>query len=175
MLRPFELIFELSWKYLVQHQFLLITRELSHFKFPMIRTLLPKLPSLIFFIWNFIKTTMISLLSWEQWLSCLQSLTHGIPSLPLFFLLIHPSLILLAMLYILLFKQNSLDGLTLLILLTILVFHIRINLLSGKRTSSNNSSCKMRILLSSKKGKKSNNIYQTDETRYQNDNGSNVY
>jgi len=39
-------------------------------------------------------------------------------------------------------------------LLAILIFYIKINLLSGKRTSSSNSSCKVRVLLSSKKGKR---------------------
>jgi len=39
-------------------------------------------------------------------------------------------------------------------LLAILAFHIEINLLSGKRTSSNNSSCKVRILLSNKREKR---------------------
>jgi len=37
---------------------------------------------------------------------------------------------------------------------TILAFHIEINLLSGKRTSSSNSSCKVRVLLSSKREKR---------------------
>jgi len=41
-----------------------------------------------------------------------------------------------------------------LILLTILAFHMGINFLSGKITSSSNSSCKVRVLLSSKKEKR---------------------
>ena len=53
-----------------------------------------------------------------------------------------------------LFKQNSLGRLTPLMLPTILAFHIEINLLSGKRTSSSNSSCKVRVLLSSKREKR---------------------
>jgi len=38
-------------------------------------------------------------------------------------------------------------------LLTILAFHIVINSLSGKKTPNSNSSCKVRALLSSKRGK----------------------
>jgi len=58
------------------------------------------------------------------------------------------------MLYVLLFTQNPLGRLTPLMLLTILAFHVGINPLSGKRTSSSNSSCKVRALLSSKRGKR---------------------
>ena len=56
------------------------------------------------------------------------------------------------MLYILLFKQSSLGELTLLMLFTILVFYIRINLLNGKRTSSNSN--KIRAFLSTKRKKR---------------------
>jgi len=38
-------------------------------------------------------------------------------------------------------------------LLAILAFYMGINSLSGKRTPSSNSSCKVRALLSSKRGK----------------------
>ena len=65
--------------------------------------------------------------------------------LPLFFSSIYTSLILPRMLYILLFRWNSLGRLTLLMLLSILVFYVGINLLSGKRTLSSNSSCKVRV------------------------------
>ena len=58
------------------------------------------------------------------------------------------------MLYVLLFRQNFLSGLIPLMLLAILVFHVEINSLSGKRTPSSNSNCKVRAFLSSKKGKK---------------------
>ena len=54
------------------------------------------------------------------------------------------------MLYVLLFKQNSLGKLILLMLLTTLIFHIEINLLSRKRTPSSNSSYKVRVPLSNK-------------------------
>jgi len=54
------------------------------------------------------------------------------------------------MLYVLPFKENSLSRLTPLIPLTILAFHVGINSLSRKRTPSNNSSYKVRVLLSSK-------------------------
>jgi len=54
------------------------------------------------------------------------------------------------MLYILLFKQNSLGRLTPLIPLIILAFYVRINSLSRKRTPSSNSSYKVRVLLSNK-------------------------
>jgi len=39
-------------------------------------------------------------------------------------------------------------------LLAILVFHMVINFLSGKKTPSSNSSCKVRALLSSKREKR---------------------
>jgi len=39
-------------------------------------------------------------------------------------------------------------------LLTILALHVGINLLSGKITPSSNNSCKVRALLSSKRGKR---------------------
>jgi len=58
------------------------------------------------------------------------------------------------MLYILLFRQNSLSGLTLLMLLAILVSHKWINPLSGERTPSSNNSYKVKALLSSKKEKR---------------------
>ena len=48
MLRLFGLIFGPSWKYLVQLQSLLITREQSYFKSLVTGILLPKLLSLIF-------------------------------------------------------------------------------------------------------------------------------
>ena len=54
---------------------------------------------------------------------------------------------------LILFRQNSLNRLTLLMLLTILVSHMEINPLSGKKTPSSNSSCKVRVLLNSKRGK----------------------
>jgi len=75
------------------------------------------------------------------------------------------------MLYVLLFRQNFLGRLTLLILLVILVFHIEINLFSDKRTPSNNSNYKVRVFLSSKRkknsnqGKKDGNAHQADEIR----------
>jgi len=49
-------------------------------------------------------------------------------------------------------RQNSLDKLILLILSATLTFHVGINYLSGKRTLS--SSYKMRVFLSSKRGKR---------------------
>jgi len=55
------------------------------------------------------------------------------------------------MLYILLFRRTSLGKL---IPLAILAFHVRINSLSGKRTPNSNSSCKVRVLLSSKRKKR---------------------
>ena len=58
------------------------------------------------------------------------------------------------MLYVLLFRQNSLDRLTLLMLLAILASHMEINSLSGKKTPSSNSSCEVKVLLSSKKEKR---------------------
>ena len=85
------------------------------------------------------------------------------------------------MLYILLFKQNFLDRLILLMLLTILAFHMGINFLSKKRTLSSSSSYKVRVLLSRKEKKKNNqdkkdgNTHQADEKRDQNDNSSNIY
>jgi len=57
------------------------------------------------------------------------------------------------MLYVLIFRQNSLDELIILILLTILASNIGINPLSGKRTSSNNNSCEVRVFLSNKREK----------------------
>jgi len=59
------------------------------------------------------------------------------------------------MLYILLFRHNSLGGLILLVLLTILASHIGINSLSGKRkrTPSNNNSYEVRVLLNNKRKK----------------------
>ena len=149
MLRPFGLIFRLLWEYLVQLQFLLITREQSHFKSPVTRTLLFKLLSLILFIWDFVGMAVMSSLFWKQQLSYLQSLTYGTLFLPLSF-----PLILSGMLYILLFRQNSLDGLTPLISHAILAFYMRINFLSKKRTPSSNSSCKVRAIFSSKREKK---------------------
>jgi len=56
------------------------------------------------------------------------------------------------MLYVLPSKQNSLDEPILPILPTTLVFYIGTNYLSGKRTLS--SSCKMRVILSSKREKR---------------------
>jgi len=130
MLRPYELIFELLWKHLVQLQSLLITRKQSHFRSPVTRILLPKLLSLISFIWDFIGTTVMSSLFWKQWLSYLQSLTYRTPFLPLSFSPTYLFLILPKMLYVLLFRRNSLGRL---IPLAILAFHVRINSLSGKK------------------------------------------
>ena len=62
MLRPFGLIFKLLWECLVQLQSLLITREQKHFKSLVTRTLLLKLLSLILFIQDSVKTTVMSLL-----------------------------------------------------------------------------------------------------------------
>ena len=154
MLKLFGLIFRLSWKYLVQLQFLLITREQLHFKSPVTRTLLLKLLSLILFIWDFVETIIMFLLFWEQWPFYLQSLTHETLFPPLSFPLIHPSLILSRMLYILLFRQIFLSRLILLIPLVILVFYVRINLLSRKRIFSSNSSYKVKALFSSKREKR---------------------
>ena len=42
------------------------------------------------------------------------------------------------------------------LILTILVFHIGINFLNGIRAPSSNSSCKVKVFLSSKEKKKSN-------------------
>jgi len=58
------------------------------------------------------------------------------------------------MLYVLLFRQNSLGGLISLMPLTILVFYIEINPLSGKKTPSSNNSCEVRVFLSSKREKR---------------------
>jgi len=61
------------------------------------------------------------------------------------------------------------------------VFHIGINLLSGKRTPSSNSSYKVKVLLSSKREKrrvtkaKGSNAHQTDKIKNQNDNSSDIY
>jgi len=56
--------------------------------------------------------------------------------------------------YVLLFRWNFPCRLTPLMPLAILAFYIGINLLSGKRTLSSNNSCKVRVLLSSKREKR---------------------
>ena len=58
------------------------------------------------------------------------------------------------MLYILLFRQNSLGRLILLILLVILVSYMEINPLNGKRIPSNNNNCEVKVFLSSKREKR---------------------
>jgi len=107
---------------------------------------------------NFLYTRLCEnncdVLFWKQCLFYLQSLTHGTLFLPLSFSSIYTSLILPRMLYILLFRWNSLGKLTPLMPLTILAFYVGINLLSEKRTLSSNSSCKVRVLLSSKREKR---------------------
>jgi len=85
----------------------------------------------------------------------LLSVIYRILFLSLFFFLIYSSPILLKILYILLFRQNSLDKPILLILSPILVFYVGINHLSKKRTLSNstyigNNSHRMRVFLDSK-------------------------